>query len=227
MPVLPDNILKQVFSHYPLTTFQKHDTILAGGSSNFYVHLIESGYVRSYLVGEEGWLLTINIYSPGAIFPLTQVIAGMGENPYEFQALTTTTIRSAPALMLLSFLEEHPEVLFPLTRRFASGIEGVVKRLSGLIKATCRQRVLSAFDLLMKKAGTLNPDGSISIMLPHTHQDIADIAGVSRETVTRELLWLKQAGVVENCQRTTIVKRPERFLAMLSHLDLPQADLEL
>lgn len=179
------------------------------------------------MVGEDGWLLTINIYSPGAIFPLSQVIAGMGENPYEFQALTKTTIRSAPALMMLSFLESHPEVLFPLTQRFASGIEGVVKRLSGLIKANCRQRVLSAFDLLMKKAGTLNPDGTISIMLPHTHQDIADIAGVSRETVTREMLWLKQAGVLENYHRKTVVKNPQRFLAMLSMVDLPQADLEL
>jgi CRP-like cAMP-binding protein len=61
---------------------------------------------------------------------------------------------------------------------------------------------------LCDREGVATPEG-VRVDLALTHRDLASIAGVSRETVTRVLGQLLQADLVKTVDRRFIVRDPE------------------
>ena len=211
--------LNDIFAKYPRRIVKKKQIVLSAGELNNSLYLLESGYISTHLLNYDGWEFTINILAPGSVFPLTQVLSDMNTNPHEFKAMTTSAIRIAPTDIVLKYLDENPTYYTYFARKFAVGIEGLVKRIEYLVRADGVQRVICAFDLMVKKFGINNTDGSVTIGFAHTHQDIADIAGVSRETTSRVLQKLKKMGVIVNRKRMTQITNPLELNKLLKTED--------
>ena len=191
------------FSSFPLRKYLKKEIIINAGESVEAVFFLHSGVARSYYVDENGSELTINLFKPLSVFPLTSVIAGKN-NSYDFQAFTDIEVNIIPARDALRFLDKDRKFRDMMLQKFASGLEGYLIRSFFLIKGNAMQKVASTLLMLVKRfGGKMNRD---IIDLPLTHQDIADISGTTRETASIQIEKLEKDGAIMRKGRYIIVR---------------------
>ena len=181
--------------------FAEGEMILNAGDRLDYLYYVEKGIVRSFYIDEEGNELTINLLKVRGIFPLSSVIAGK-ENIYDFQAFTDVEVKISRTADFLKYLENNCKLKGILLGRFARGLEGYLVRSFFLIKGSAMQKVASTLIMLSSRFSKNTKDG-ILIDLPLTHQNIADLAGITRETASIQIEILEKEGLIVRSGRKT------------------------
>lgn len=196
--VLVDNF----FSDYPQKNLNKGQILVFSGETSNTVYYLKKGRVKQYDVSAQGEEIVINIFKPGSFFPMSQALNGR-DNPYIFEAETSVVIHPAPAADVVSFLKTNPEVMFDLLSRVYRGMDGTLERMVHLMKSSARKRLMFEIVINSLRFGHKNPDGSY---VSHINEgDIADRAGLVRETVSREMSKLvKEKLVVFKKGRLTV-----------------------
>jgi CRP/FNR family transcriptional regulator len=173
------------------------------------VFLISRGWVKLFSTSREGRRMIIRIAGPGDILGLN---AALNDLPYEVtaQTLEPAQLIGVPRQELLWLLETFPEVarkaaqvlanqyreLFLDTRRLAlcSSASGRLARLLLDWSATAaRGKLPRRFTLVF------------------THEELAHMAGTSRETVTRLLNRFERNHMVERQGASLIILDPARL----------------
>jgi CRP-like cAMP-binding protein len=160
----------------PLRNFRRRETIPA---QDGVLWQIEAGAVRTFTVSEEGAVISLGFWGIGDIIgqPLSRV------QPYQIECLTDVST---------SILK--PGEFWELNRTMLAHIHQMQELLrirSGLI----HQRLRLFLNWLAYKFGQVGDEGML-IPLRLTHQDIADVLGTTRVTVTRLLQQLEQEGTI-------------------------------
>ena len=200
--------LSAFFSQYQSLSFQKGETILRSEDSPQGVYYIKAGFVKLNTISVNGRERTFNIFKRGAYFPMMWAIAEI-PNSYFYQAQTAVVIQRAPKKELLIFLKNNPDVLFELTRRILIGLDGLLNNIEYMFCGNSYHRVIGTLLLSAERFGKVEADGEITIMLPLTHQDIADIAGISRETASLAINKLGKKKIITYKKRLIAIKNIE------------------
>lgn len=146
---------------------------------------IESGAVRTLTWLEDGTVVTLGIWGPGDVVGLTLTPS----KPYQIECLTKVGAIPIPLIendQLIKILKAHVQQLEDLT----------------LIRSHKRTEfmLLNLLSWLAEKFGCEVNTGELKtgqlIDLRLTHQDIADILGSSRVTITRMLSQFEQQGLI-------------------------------
>ena len=177
------------FNQYKPQTLKKGQVLINGGKDPAGIFYLVSGQVKQYAVSQKGDNLTVNIFKPAAFFPMSWAI-NKSPNNFYFEALTDVEIRLAPVEDVLEFVKKNPDVLFDLTKRLYSGMDGVLSRMVFLMSGEASKRVLTELLISAKRFGQINPKDN-SITLKVTEQELANQTGMARETISRELTKLK------------------------------------
>jgi CRP-like cAMP-binding protein len=152
---------------------------------------IEAGLVRTSTVLEDGTLITFGLWGPGDTVGKT--LAGV--NPYQIECLSSVEALS------LSFMENQPlgKIVF-----------SHLQQLQELTVIRSYKRVETMLAQLLgwlgQKFGREVVEGKL-IELRLTHQDLGDILGITRVTVTRTLNQLEQQGLIERLPLHQIILR--------------------
>ncbi len=183
----------QFFADYPLHTFDRRQLIIRAETQPTDVFYIVAGRVSQYDITPAGNEVVVNVFKPGAFFPMSSVI-NKTPNHYFFEASTKATAHVAPAADVVSFLKDNPDVLFDLLARVYRGVDGVLRRMAHLMGGDARSRII--FELLnaAHRFGEQQPDGSVVLTL--SESDLARHSGLARETVSRNIQSLKTAGLL-------------------------------
>jgi CRP-like cAMP-binding protein len=192
---------KSFFNKYPSKRYKRGEIIMSSGEDIRSVYFISSGVARSFYIDEKGNELTINLLKPLSFFPMSAVLAGRN-NTYDFEAFTSMEVNIAPVGEVLNFLEEDENIKKLLVKNFAVGLEGYLIRSFFLIKGTAMQKVASTLMMLERRFNS-NKDGKKIIDLPVTHQDIANLAGITRETASIQMGLLKKKKVIMRKNKIT------------------------
>ncbi len=163
------------------------------------LYLVKRGYVRLYRVTPEGRQLTVSLVGPGNVFG-------------ELEGLSTGTRRSfgeAVTDVLLCVLRDadlerlmraYPEVAVRMVRVLSERLRELEELLERVALSNVRTRLLHLLLKLAERFGT--PEGRlVQVGVGLTHQDLADMVGCSRETVTLTLGELGREGVVRTARR--------------------------
>jgi CRP/FNR family transcriptional regulator len=130
-------------------------------------------------------------------------------NAHYFQAMTSTKLSKVPKREIMQFLKNEPDVLFDFTTRLSSGLNGLITNIQYSLFGPVHTRIISALLLLAKRFGEPLPGGKVLIAIHLTHQDIANIVGVARETVSLEMESLAQKNLLtDNRRKITILNVP-------------------
>jgi CRP-like cAMP-binding protein len=142
---------------------------------------IESGIVRGYTWLDDGSIVTLGLWGTGELvstfFPVIK--------PYELECLTEVKAVSIP-------WQNSPEQIRVLLNSLQSTYDLTLIRNY----KTTDIMLIKLFTWLSRKNGKKTPNGQL-IDIRLTHQDIADILGITRVTVTRSLLQLEKQGLIE------------------------------
>ncbi len=193
------------FGKFTEIKYGKKEYILRSEDEPQGVYFIKSGYVKQVFLDESGKSLILNIYKPGAYFPMMWALGGMKNHDF-FEAMTAVTVYRAPKEKVVKWLRQHPELLFELTQRLAIGLGGLVYRLEDLFFAEARRRVAGVLVMAGKRFGKKKTRGEVLIKLTLTHQEIADLAGLSRETTSLEMGKFAGEGLIRYQSRAIMIK---------------------
>lgn len=201
--------LENFFSKYKLLSFKKGEVLVRAENPIFGVYLLKKGYIRQYVVSEDGDEITINIFRPISFIPMMLIIGQM-ENKYFFEAATPVEVWRAPVDKTLEFIKNDPEVLYNLAKRFAQGLNGIAQRLEDLMFENAEKRVGSLLSYLLSRFGEKD-ESNIVINLPLTHKDIAAWVNLTRETASRQIEKLIKQGIISYKNHLITVYQPQKL----------------
>lgn len=187
--------IDKFFSQYQKVKYPKNQILIKPEEPLVYIYNLYSGYIKSYSLNEDGLELTINVYKPFNLIPITETLAGK-TNSYFFQAMTEVVLAKAPTYKVHEFIRSDKDILFDLIKRVSSGLEGFMIRTQYLIRSNSTQKITSSLVLLGRRFGKTIVGNKVEILLPQTHSDIANLSGVSRETASIELKKLKDENLI-------------------------------
>lgn len=158
--------------------------------------IVKAGSVRIYRLSPEGRRLTLAVLGPGALFGEMELVGQrMGEGFAETVEPSVLCLMSEEDVrnLLLADPRIATRMITGLGRRLAE----VEQRLADTVLKTAPQRVAAVLCRLATAAppetGLLTPRGPLVRL---THEQLAELVGTTRETATRLLGELRDAGLV-------------------------------
>jgi len=187
------NKIAEFFARFPEKTYEKGEILLHAREQVQSVFYLRRGRVAQYDIAPNGNEVVVNVFKPGAFFPMSSVINGT-ENQYFFEASEPTAVQLAPKAEVIQFLQTNPDVVLDLLSRVYRGVDGVLRRMAHLMAGDSESRLI--FELLnaAQRFGEQQPDGSIMLLI--TEQELSRRSGLARETVSRLMQELKASHVL-------------------------------
>jgi len=189
------------FSAHRIKHFNKGEILLFPGDKVESVYFIEEGSVKQYSISSRGDEVIFNIFKPGAFFPMANIINDMPVK-YMLEVETNANIRLAPKDEVLDFLKDNSDVLYDLLSRVYRGTEGLLGRLEQLMTSGAGSRLIYELIIEAKRFGEVN-GSAITVNL--NESSLAQRAGLSRETVNREIRKLKASNLVQVKRNNLII----------------------
>jgi CRP/FNR family cyclic AMP-dependent transcriptional regulator len=201
---------------YPVRQFDRNQTILLKGDVPETVFAIKSGFVKGYDIDAIGNEQLVWLGAKGDVFPMTWAIALQEDVDYFYSAFTDVELYAVERKALLNFLKTNHSALFEITKRLTTRLADALRHLNAAEKAKAEEKILHTLYFLSLRFGHLEngDDSAREITLPITHQDIANLLGLTRETVTVELKKLKDQGVVDY-DKTRFIVHQDKLEGML------------
>lgn len=210
MPDSIDSKVLEFFSKYITVTAKKGETILRPDDPINFVFFVKSGVVRLYTISKDGNETTFNLLKPDSYFPMLSVITDI-PNKYYYDGLTPTTVLKAPKNIFINFINNNPEVLFDLTKRILIGLNALLLSMENLTSGKAQNRVATMLTILTNRFGQKINNREILINLPLTHQQIANLVGLTRETTSLEIEKLIKKQLIKYDKHKIIVLEPEKL----------------
>lgn len=203
-----------------LLTYKKGEMILRADDPPHGVYYIEKGVVRQYTINVGGETLMLQLYRPGAFFPMTWAMSD-APNRYFFEAATAVIVRRAPRDDVRRFLDQHPEVLKGFVERLLTGVVGLWSRIEQLVLESAYTKTIL---LLLYYAGKFGvPEGGgVALELSPTHREIAAWIGTTRETASLQVEALKKKKLIRTRGRQLIIPSLPALEKELSSVRTPQ-----
>jgi len=192
------------FSDFKKFFFKKGETILRADDEPKGVLYLKKGYVKLYSLSKDAQELTLIIFKAKNIFPLMWAINST-PNAYYLEAMTAVELYRAPREKFLNFIKNNSDVLFELTGRILTRFGEALNRMEYAIFGHARSKVASIILICAERFGIKHKKGII-IQVPLTHQDIASLIGVARETVSIEMEQLGGKGLIRRQGKYLVIK---------------------
>ncbi len=192
--------------------------IVHGFQDRALIHLIKSGYIKSYLIQSDGTRSTRVIYGPNYIVPLTPVYNMVfemqiytGPETYYYETMTDVDLYSLDRDALKEALAKDPLLYKDLFYAAGVRLNSYIHRLEDASITGSHRRVAHLLVYLSNVFGSPTKDGGLMIDLPLTQQTIAEILGLARETVTHSVVNLREKGLLVASDKKIILPDPEKL----------------
>ncbi len=203
--------LDSFFSKYPLRAYQKGQVLIHAGDNPQHIFYIVKGKVRVYDISHRGDEVIVHAYDAGAFFPMAWVITGI-DNRFFYDVEETVEVRIAPPHEVIAFLHAHPDLLVDLLTRVYTKVDGLLDKMMNLMTGSAFRRVLYELVVECRRFGKKSDEGCI-IML--NEQDIASRAGLSRDTLSRELKKVVRESLVRVTRSGIVISDFDKLRAKL------------
>jgi CRP/FNR family transcriptional regulator len=189
-------------SKYPKRSYPKGQILIFADEKPEHIYYITKGRVREYDVSYRGDEVIVNIFKPPAFFPMSEAI-NHSHNKFFYKTDMATEVHIVPAEDALRFIKDNPDVMLDLLSRIYRGVDGLLGRLVQLMSGSAKSRLLYELLIEARRFGKEKDNGTIVLDL--NEGDLAARAGMSRETVSREMKQIKADGIVKLRNRGIII----------------------
>lgn len=185
MNVFTSTDINKHFPHALSRTYGPGQIIIYDGDAPNLVRFIKSGAVKFYDVDADGREKILHIGSEGSIFPLFYSFEGKDSVTGFYATITETEVLAVPLEDFRNELKKYPEYAFQTLQWYAEEMDHLVLRLKSLEKSSAKHKILQALFYLSGQHATQTKKQSKwnRIDFPLTQQTLADMTGLTRETV--------------------------------------------
>jgi len=192
---------------------KKQPIYLPGDPANT-VYLLKKGRVKIASSASSGKEVTFEILEAGEIFGELEVLEGSPRETLA-EALDDALICAIRREDFDRYLREHPNLSVKLTKLIGLRLRKIQTRVEDLVFRDAPARVAHLLLELSKTEGA--PDGSgIRLQAKLTHQEMANLIGCSRETVSTILGQFREQGLIRIDGRSIILLNLYRLSRLFS-----------
>jgi CRP/FNR family transcriptional regulator len=191
--------------------YPKGATLFCEGEDARGVFIVCSGRVKLVTTSSAGRTLIAKIAGPGEVLGISAVVL---KQPYQFTAETlepvqTTFIRNEE---FLRFMTSNSEVTMRTALALSTQIHDAENEIRTLgLGRSVRDKFASLLQSWCDSADRTNEGYRLKVLL--THEEIAQLLGTTRETVTRLLTQFRAEKLIDVRGSTMIVRNPQALEA--------------
>ncbi|CAN5367458.1 hypothetical protein BH09PAT4_BH09PAT4_05410 [soil metagenome] len=187
---------------YPTVSFTKGEIVVFQGETPRNAYVVREGTIKAYNLSVQGDEKPVDFYTSLDIFPVPWAFGKAPNAYFYYEAFTDVTLYTLPRQEFIEFLRGNPEYMYKLLNSFVMGYLGNSMRLNALQHSRASDKLLYTLHYLTLTHGREIGPRQVEITLSLTHQDFANLTGLTRETAATELNKLKTAGVIEYGKHT-------------------------
>jgi CRP/FNR family cyclic AMP-dependent transcriptional regulator len=189
------------------TAYPEGAVVFMEGQAARGVYVLCQGRAKLMTTNRDGRTLILKIAEPGEILGLHAIISG---RPYE---CTVETLQPSQLAFVrrddfLRFLNENGEACLQAAQSLSRDCQAAYDAIRSIGLCHSVSEKLGRL-LLQWSANGRNGDGVIRVKVSLTHEEIAELIGSSRETVTRTLGEFKKQRIAELIGSTLIIRNKE------------------
>ncbi len=189
--------------------FDKHQVIILAEEEGDALFIISSGQVKVSIVSEDGREVIISLLGTGSVFGELSLLDGKPRSA-NVVATENTDLYMLRRSDFLQLVYKVPQIAVGLLAELAARLRKTDRKIGGLALLDVTSRISETLLQLADEHGTETDDGVLLKGRP-THQQIANMSGTTRETVSRVLKRLEKQGYISTEGRTiTIVHEEDR-----------------
>jgi len=209
---LDDDELEKIRKLCVTQHYGRDRIILIEEESGNTLFLIQKGRVKVSRMSDDGREVILSILEPGDFFGELSLIDGKA------RSASVTAIEDSEVLLLrrgdfLGLLEEYPQISISLMKELAARIRKSDSQIKSLSLQDAMGRVASALIMLAEDHGRIKK-GQVVIPKIPLQQDLANMAGTSRETISRVFRYLEDENLIERTGRKITIPDYVRFKKM-------------
>jgi CRP/FNR family cyclic AMP-dependent transcriptional regulator len=173
--------------------FRKHKTIVEEGAPGDYMYIISEGRVKVTKLSGDGREKILELLDVGDFFGEMSLFDDAPRSA-SVKAMSDVRILALARNDFLRLLSGSPGLALSVIQELIRRLRQVDEQASSLSFQRVKERTMGLLVRLAKEATTHGGRRKTPIL---THQQIADMIGTSRETVTRAVKGLKDEGWLE------------------------------
>jgi CRP/FNR family transcriptional regulator len=178
------------------------------GDSSDACYIVSEGSFRVTREHTDGRAITLATLGPGEIFGELAMLDG-DKRSASAESITDGTLLALPASDVRGLLSRNPEIALKLVAGLVRRLRAANMRLSRQSFQTVPSRVAGILLQLSRDGQDGDEEAEVTIRMNQT--DLAQLAGTSRESVSRFLAELERAGVVRSGRGRVTVLEPQKL----------------
>ena len=210
---MSEAVLRLFHENSHQTAYPSNACLFAEGQMPRGLHLLCTGKVKLSTTSREGKILILKLANAGEVLGLSAVISG---TYYEVTAHTAEpcVVSFLERRSLVDALSKNGELGFRAAQALSAQFQAAYRDIHDLVLARSSEGKLAK--LLLSWGGqSENGDGEIRLPSTLTHEEMGQMIGASRETVTRVLSHLKRKDFIR-VEGSVLVIRNKTALEALS-----------
>lgn len=211
---------------YKDRTFHKGEIIIFQGEAPRTAYVVKSGVVKAYNLSVGGDEKPVGFFTAYDTFPGPWTYGATPSAVYYHEAFSDEVVVClVPRDDYVAFVKGSPTVMYAELQRYVLDHLAKSMRLNALQHSRAGDKLIYTLHYLALSNGVRKSPTLIEITLNLTHQDFANLTGLTRETAATELNKLKHLGVISYGKHTPYQVKLDKLSALLN--DQYIAELEL
>ncbi|MDP6532447.1 MAG: Crp/Fnr family transcriptional regulator [Candidatus Marinimicrobia bacterium] len=200
---LSDETLKKISGKMVSRSYDKGQMILLEDSAGETFFVMTSGSVKVTRLSDDGREVILAILGEGDFFGEMSLLDGEGRSA-NIVSIDDSEVLTLTRADFLEILESFPKIAISFLEELARRLRKSDQQIESLSLADADKRIGMVVVRLAEELGTIK-QGNVSIKNFPYQQDIANMAGTSRETVSRTLSVLEDNGYLARKAKTLTI----------------------
>lgn len=199
---------------------ESRDYLFRAGDRSSDVYVVASGCIRLFKVSSTGKETILWLSFPGEIFGMTELLRSRNRQVHAV-ANEATQIFSINIKKFTDFLGQHPEVAMKAIGILSARVRTLSHSVIGLASDNVETRIarllirFAAVSSGTRCCTSSTDNNELCVNVRLTHQDIANLVGASRQTVSSTLMQLRKMGAVRTVNQHIHIVQPDHMLHLL------------
>lgn len=207
----PDAIAR-LAERVELREVRRRDVIYLPGDPGASVFFVNGGRVKVSKVTRDGKALTLNYCGPSELFGETCLVEG-GPREEMAEAMENSMVTEVERGDFEQLLRNHPQLGLYMTRLLAARRRDLENKLETLVFRDVTSKLAELLLRLAEEYGIEDSRGTM-VALKITHQELANLIGSTRETVSLTLSQFKKKNYICTEGRKVIISDAESLRAL-------------
>jgi CRP/FNR family transcriptional regulator, cyclic AMP receptor protein len=204
---LSESEFQSIQHAFVVKNYRKNQIIFLEEETGTYMYIVLAGKIKVTKTNSNGKEILLAIHQSGDFFGEMALLDGK-TSPATVSAMEDCRVATVSASDFQALVMKNEKIVRQIIQVLCGRLRQSWAELQRLSYGSAESRIKSGLWELGRRHGVQDARGTI-INLKITHQELAEMVGTARETVTRMLAALQKQQVIEIEDRRIILLKPE------------------